>query len=191
MLSGALILVLQMVAGFFTMLLLVRVFMRYMRISFIGQFGQFVLATTNWAVRPFQRILPTIAAIDLASLIPAWLLQAALAVLIALLSPIPLGSALGVLAGSGIVGALELVSTALMLLMGAVIVGAILSWVNPYAPIISTLSQLTRPFLRPFQRLIPAVSGIDLSPLVLLVIIQVVLFVLQRLTAEFRPVLHS
>lgn len=191
MLNGALILVLQAVAGFFTMLLLVRVFMRYMRISFIGQFGQFVLATTNWAVRPFQRILPIVAAIDLASLIPAWLIQAALAFVIALLTPVPLGTPLAILAGSGIVGALELVSTALMLLMGAVILGAVLSWVNPYAPIIPMLSQLTRPFLRPFQRLIPAVSGIDLSPLVLLVVIQVLLFVLQRLSAEFRPVLHS
>ncbi|MBK9220143.1 MAG: YggT family protein [Uliginosibacterium sp.] len=191
MLIGAVVLVLQMIAGFFTMLLLVRAFMRYMRISFIGQFGQFVLVTTSWAVRPFQRLLPIVAAIDFASLVPAWLIQSALAISIALLSNLPFGSPLALLAGGCIVGALELLSSALMLVMGVVILGAVLSWVNPHAPITPMLNQLTRPLLRPIQRILPPVSGIDLSPLVLLLVIQVVLFVLQRLSAEFRPILFS
>ncbi len=57
--------------------------------------------------------------------------------------------------------------------MGAVIVQAILSWVSPYNPLAPLLDRLTAPFLQPFRRL--NVGGVDLSPLALLLLIQVIL----------------
>ena len=59
------------------------------------------------------------------------------------------------------------------LLMGAVIVQAVLSWVSPYNPLAPLLELLTRPFLRPFRRLM--IGQVDLSPLALLIVLQVVL----------------
>ncbi len=57
--------------------------MRWMRISFVNQIGQFVLVTTNWAVMPLQRVLPSVGRLDLSSLVPAWLLQVILVLVVA------------------------------------------------------------------------------------------------------------
>ena len=59
--------------------------------------------------------------------------------------------------------------------MGIVLLSAILSWVNPQAPFAPTLNALTRPFLAPVRRIIPLVGGVDLSPLVILIVVQVLL----------------
>ena len=56
-------------------------------------------------------------------------------------------------------------------------VQAILSWVNPYSPIGPLLSSLTQPFLRPLQRRVPMVANVDLSPLVLIIVLQLILMV--------------
>nr|MCU0811462.1 YggT family protein [Thiobacillaceae bacterium] len=60
-------------------------------------------------------------------------------------------------------------------LIGALLVQAILSWVSPYSPLSQPLSQLTRPVLRPIQRVVPLVGTIDLSPLIAIVLAQLVL----------------
>ena len=77
--------------------------------------------------------------------------------------------------------ALDLFRYSLYLLVFAVIVQVIFSWVNPYAPMAPVLDAMTRPFLRPLRRLIPPVGGFDLTPLVLLVLVQIVLIVLAHL----------
>ena len=64
-----------------------------------------------------------------------------------------------------------------VLVMGALILQAILSWVNPYSPIAPILNSVTRPFLRPFQRVIPLVANVDLSPLAALLVCQLILAV--------------
>lgn len=181
MLLEILSMILGAVFGFFTMLLLVRTAMRFMRISFVSQLGQFVLATTNWAVLPFQKIAPSIGKLDLSSLLPAWLLQALLALLLALLGGHSLGQPLPLVTGVLIIGAFELLRSALYLLLGVVLLGAILSWVNPYSPFAGPINALTRPFLAPFRRILPPISGVDLSPLVLLLVLQILLYMLSNL----------
>lgn len=176
MLIGTLILILQAIAGFFTALLLVRTVMRFQRISFVSQLGQFVLATTNWAVVPLQRILRSVGRLDLSSLVPAWLIQLLLAgVVIWLKNPylmVDPRSALSVV----LLGTLGLIKVAILMLTWVVILAAILSFVNPYSPLYSPLNRFTLPFLRPFQRILPPISGIDLSPLLLLLVLQIILF---------------
>ncbi|MDQ7990633.1 MAG: YggT family protein [Candidatus Dactylopiibacterium sp.] len=174
MLIGTFVLILQAVASFFTALLLVRTVMRFQRISFIGQLGQFVLATTNWAVRPFQKILPTVGRLDLSSLFPAWLIQVALVLLLRALAG---GADLAMLLPVALVaGTLGLIKTGLQMLMWIVIIGAVLSWVNPYSPFAGPVNAFTRPFLEPIRRVVPLIANVDLSPLVLVLVIQILLF---------------
>lgn len=189
MLLGILNLVLNAVVGFFTLLLLVRVAMRLQRISFISQLGQFVLSTTNWAVLPFQKVLLSRGRIDWNALLPAWLLQSALVLLVALLSGRSLGQPVMLLSGLLILGAFELLKIALYLLLGLVFLSAILSWVNPYSPLVGPISALTRPFLAPFRRILPPISGIDLSPLVLLLVLQILIYVLSGVQGGFTYLL--
>ena len=61
--------------------------------------------------------------------------------------------------------------------MSAVFAQAILSWVNPYTPLAPLLAAITQRFLRPLRRIVPLVGNVDLSPLLLLVICQIILLV--------------
>jgi YggT family protein len=181
MLIQILVYLLQTVIGFFTMVLLVRTVMRWMRISFINQVGQFILATTNWAVLPAQRFLPMVGRLDTSALVPAWLLQAVLVAIIALLQGYGLADPVALAVKALLGGAIELLRSALYLLMFVVIISAVISWVNPYSPIAPTVNQLTRPFLDPIRKVVPPVANVDLSPLVLLVVVQILLIVLGQL----------
>jgi YggT family protein len=111
-------------------------------------------------------------------LLLAWLIQAAgLAAQIAIVGGEP--RALPIAA----VALVDLVRLSVYILMFAVIVQAVLSWVNPHTPLAPVFNAMTRPFLRPFRRLIPPIGGFDLTPLVLLIVLQVLLFPLTYLRA--------
>ncbi|WP_341677551.1 YggT family protein [Niveibacterium sp. SC-1] len=180
MLTGILLLLLNAAASFFTVLLLTRALMRWLRISFINPLGQFILATTDWAVRPMQKVLPSRGGLDLSCWVPAWLIQVLL-----VLATLWLGrhfeASPFMLAGVLLIGAVELMRNLLHLVMIVVIVAAVLSWVNPRAPLAPLVNALARPFLAPLARRLPPVGGVDLSPLVVLLIVQVLLFVLTNL----------
>jgi len=79
-----------------------------------------------------------------------------------------------------LVALIELLRWALYLVLWLTLLQVVLSWVNPHAPIAPAVSMLARPFLAPFQRALPQVGGIDLSPLVVILIVNVMLIVLAR-----------
>ena len=84
---------------------------------------------------------------------------------------------LGALTAILVLAAIKILKMSIYILMVAVIVQAILSWVNPYSPIAPLLNSLTQPFLRPLQKVVPPVANVDLSPLVLIIICQLMLMV--------------
>lgn len=159
------------VVTFFVFLLLARFHFQWLRVPFRNGVGEFVLAATSWLVMPVRRVVPGLAGLDLPTLLLAWLLQG-----------------LGLWAQAAIVGAepgaltvaaialVDLLRYSLYILVFAVIVQAVLSWVNPYTPLAPVFDSLTRPFLRPLRRFVPPIGNVDLTPLILLVILQVLLF---------------
>lgn len=165
------------VVGFFVILLLARFHLQWLRVGFRNQVGEFVLATTSWIVLPARRVIPGIAGLDLASLLSAWILQAlGLWLLAGLIGVSP--SVLSIVS----VAFVELLRYSVYILIFAVFVLAVLSWVNPHAPVMPVFDAITRPFLRPLRRVIPPIGGIDMTPLVLLVILWIVLFLIEGLT---------
>ena len=99
------------------------------------------------------------------------------------------------LSGAGVVyllaaTLLELVKRRLWLLVIVVIVQAVLSWVAPDGPLAGLLNAMTFPFLRPLRRVIPPIGGaLDLTPLILIVIIQLILILPIRWLEQTLPVL--
>lgn len=175
-------LLIDAVAGLFVFLLLARFHFQWLRVSFRNQAGAFVIALTNWVVMPARRVIPPLAGYDLASLIAAWLLQAiALVLSLALIDRIP-ASADAYLA-LGAVALVDLLRFSLYILIFALVVQAVLSWVNPHSPVGPIFDALTRPFLRPIRRFVPPVANIDLSPLVLIVLLQILLIPVAYLRA--------
>src|SRR6516164_10410086 len=99
MLGGLVMLILEALASFLTLLLLTRALMRWLRISFINPLGQFILATTDWIVRPAQRFLPATGGFDMSCWVPAWIVQA-LVVIIGALFGSGFGNPLALLVGA-------------------------------------------------------------------------------------------
>lgn len=182
MLANLLMLILEAVFGFFTVALLARFYMQWSRVSFRNQIGAFVVALTDWIVVPARRFIPGLMGLDLASLTLAWLTQTLLVLAELWLRGFSVGqtAAAGALAVL-LIGFIETIKTMIWLLIGVVIAAAVLSWISPYAALAPFLNALARPFLRPFQRIVPPIANVDLSPLVLLLALQVVLMVLAYL----------
>ncbi len=189
MFGNILLLIVNTAVGFVTLMLLARFFMQWQRVSFRNQIGQFVVATTDWLVRPMRRFIPGLFGLDMASLVPAWALQTLLVYLELALRGVPMGGVLGVILGLLGLGLLEVIRLAIYLVFAVVLISAVLSWVSPHAPAASLFHGLAAPFLRPFRRMIPLVANVDLSPLVLLLVLQIMLIVLAGLRDNFVPLI--
>jgi len=169
-------------AAFLVYLLLARLHFQWLRVPFRNQVGEFIVVATNWIVRPARRVIPPLAGFDLATAMAAWLLQALALYLVFALRGGELGSAPGAaVALLAWVALVDLLRFSVYMLMFAVVVQAILSWVAPHAAPSPILDAVTRPFLRPVRRLVPPIANIDLSPLLLLILLQILLFPIWRL----------
>jgi len=189
-LTNLLLLILEAVTGFFVFLLLVRFFMQWLRVSFRNQLGQFVVTVTDWLVRPARRIVPSLFGLDMPSLLGALVLHSGYLTISFWLKRFSFGSHPGVaIPVIFAIAMLELMRFFVFLLIGIVLISAVLSWVNPHAPLAPLFTSLSRPFLRPFQRLIPPIANVDLSPLVLLLLLQVALLLLAWLRALLVPLI--
>ena len=167
---------LNAVVSFFCTLFLLRFMMQMARVSFAGQIGDFVVKTTNWAVKPLRRIVPGMAGVDWASLIAALWLQLMLSALVISLSPMELtADSAGMVLMILMLAIRGLIRLAIYIVIGALILQAVLSWINPYSPVAPLVNQLARPILDPIRRFVPSISGVDLSPLIAILLLQVVL----------------
>lgn len=153
-----------------------RSYMNWLGLGARDPIGQFLIAVTDWLVRPLRRMLPRPRRFDWGSLVAGVVVALALSLFYVLVFGGGRIPALGVVI---LLSAFWLVKWSLYLSMGLVLLGAILSWVNPYAPIRPTIDVLTRPLLDPVRRLIPLIGGVDLSPLVVIILAQVLVTALH------------
>jgi YggT family protein len=172
------LLLVDTVVAFFVFVLLARFHFQWLRVPFHNPLGEFILATTNWCVRPARRFIPGLAGLDLPTLLLAWLAQA-----LGLWAQAAIAGAAHGIAAVAAVAAVDLARYSLYILVFAVIVQVVFSWLNPHAPMAPMFDMVTRPFLRPLRRFIPPVGNIDLTPLVLLVILQIALIPVGHLRA--------
>lgn len=164
---------------------LLRAWMNWLRVSMFAQPGSFVMALTDWLVKPLRRALPRSlgqSRLDWASVLAALLLALAYGVLWWTLFGLLLGSdgatSSAALLTVPLFAIKMLLRVTLQTLFMLVLGFAILSWVQPRSPAYVLLARLTEPLLAPLRRVIPAIGGVDLSALVLLVVLQVGMIVL-------------
>ena len=170
---------LDVAAGLLCGACLLRAYMPVARVSFQNPIGPFVMALSNWLVLPLRRVLPSVGAVDSASLVGALLIQLAHFGLLWLALGL-LGSGGGNLVNLLWFAIFEVLKIAVTGMIGLLIVYAVLSFVQVRSAISVAIEAFCALPLAPLRRIIPPVGGLDLSPLALIVLLQILLMVLQR-----------
>lgn len=180
MLSNTLQFILNILLSLFGIALLLRAWTFAIRLHPLNPWSQTILRVTDWLVQPIRRVIPPGNRVDWPSLLACWLTAMAYLLLtwIILTGHFPPFQSLL----PGVVAAfLTMMRWAFNVILWATLVQAILSWVNPMAPVMPILTTLTAPLLNPIRRILPNMGGLDLSPLILLIIAQVAMMFLQQL----------
>lgn len=157
---------------------LLRAYMNGLRVNMRAQPGLFVMALSDWIVQPLRRWLPQALArarLDWASLIAAVLLSALFALLWGSLMGLLHGGVAWSVAAPGLLGlALSFLARVALQALSLLVLGYVLaSWLQPGSFFLSMLARLVEPVLGPFRRVVPVIGGVDLSPMVLLLLLQV------------------
>ncbi|MEW6590338.1 MAG: YggT family protein [Pseudomonadota bacterium] len=178
MIEAALKFLIQTLGNLFVIAVLLRFMMQLFRVPFRNPFAQFIVALTDFAVKPLRRVVPGLFGLDLSCLVLAFAVEFLVVVAGYWLGGFPFG-----LAGGGVwpvmlgLAAVRLVTLTIYLIIGLTLVRAVLSWVNSNSPLMPVVYELSEPFLRPLRRVVPMVANVDLTPLVLFILCQLVLMV--------------
>jgi len=176
--EGALKFLVQTLGNLFAIAVLLRFMMQLFRVPFRNPFAQFIVALTDFAVKPLRRVVPGLFGLDWSCLVLALLVEFAVVIVVYWLGDFPFA-----LAGAGVwpvmlgLAVVRLTSLAIYMIIGITLVRAVLSWVNSNSPLMPVVYELSEPFLRPLRRIVPMVANVDLTPLVLFILCQLVLMV--------------
>lgn len=167
----------------YLLVFMLRLILQSARADYYNPFSQFVLKVTNPLVAPARRILPSVGMIDLPTLVVLILLQCAFTyLLLTLVGVVPDAALFAYLVF------MRLIRLVLWTYTLSIFIYVILSWVAQahYSPIAMVLSQVVEPVLRPVRRVLPAIGGLDLSPLLVLILLQAASIALSDLPAYLR-----
>jgi YggT family protein len=139
----------------------------------------FVFAISNWIVLPVRRFVPALGRLDTASLVAAYAVLLAKHSLLWIMAGAT-SEWLGLFINAGF----ELVSVILSSMMWLVLIYVLMSWMKTASDAAYFLAQLVEPLLRPIRRVLPHMGGVDLSPIALLLLIQIAEIVLHHLRTQ-------
>jgi YggT family protein len=154
--------------GIYILAIMLRFFLQVVRADFYNPLCQAIVTVTNPPLKPLRRIIPAVGKIDTSSLVLMLVLQVISSYLIFfLLGVVPNFS--GVLVSASA----ELINKAIYLFIFAIIIQIVVSWISPgtYNPIIGVIDTLTAPIMRPARNAVPPIGGIDLSPMLALIVL--------------------
>lgn len=183
--SNAGIYLIKTVFGLYIVALLLRILLQWVRADFYNPVVQFLVKITNPPLLPLRRMVPGLYGLDLAGVILILVLKLAqLALIFGLVGHLPS------FGGLVVVAVAQLLDLLISVLFWAVIIGAVLSWVNPdpRQPLVILLYQLTEPILQPARNVIPPMGGLDLSPIAVLILLQLtrILLIAPLLDTGYR-----
>lgn len=155
---------------------LLRVLLQLARADFRNPLAQAILALTSWLVMPLRRLLPPLGRLDTASVVALLAVQFTATLILFRLQV----GVLPPLATLFVAGLLALVKFTLWFYIVLIVVYALMSFVatGGYHPAYGMLSSLCAPVLAPVRRFLPPVGGLDLSPLVVIVLLRAAIYLL-------------
>lgn len=158
----------------YLLILGVRFLLAWARADYFNPITRFIIQCTQPIIGPLRRVIPNFKNIELSTFITIFVFEIIKFLLIGWIT-----SQMFSIAGLFILSAAEELKLLLNILFYSIIIQAILSWVQQgYSPVAVVLKQLTSPFMRPIQRVIPPIGGVDISPIFALIFLQLLIILL-------------
>lgn len=172
-LTGATVYLISFLFGLYIFAVMLRFLLQLVRADFYNPVSQFLIVVTNPCLRHLRRWVPGFLGIDWPAIILMIVLQGMETLLIVLVR----GGGLTALAGLPVLIVAHLLELCIWIYLGVIIVQILISWINPGAdsPVVVLMRQLTSPLLRPLRRRLPPTGGLDWSPLVAIVLLNLLL----------------
>lgn len=168
--------------GLYIVVVILRFLLQLIRADFYNPLSQFVVKATNPLLIPLRKFIPGLFGLDMASLTLAYLLQVTELFLLFFIKggQFPVFMIFYLAIG-------QLISLFLYIYLIAILVQAVMSWINPgsYNPMMALISQLTEPLLAPARKIMPPFSGLDLSPLLVIIGLNLLIMMLPFLFGSF------
>ena len=171
-LNTAAVYILQTIGSLYLLIVLLRFILQLVRADFYNPLSQFIVRATHPLLKPLRKVIPSVAGLDLASLVLAIVVQLVLMALTLMLLGYGLENPLQLLVWS-IIGVTALF---LKVFFFALIISVILSWVaqGGHTPTAMLINQICEPLLSPIRRILPSMGGLDLSPIVAFLILNLI-----------------
>lgn len=167
--SNALVFLIQTVFSLYIIAVMLRFLLQLTRADFYNPLSQFLVKVTNPPLIPLRRVIPGMLGIDVAAVVLLIAIQMVELFLVFIVQGITLAP-LGLL----VLTLAELLNLALNVFLFTILIQVVLSWINPgtYNPAVTLLYSLNDPLLGRARRMLPPIHGFDFSPIVVLVLIQ-------------------
>jgi YggT family protein len=169
---NAMLYIISALFDLYILILIIRLVLAAMRADYYNPITQLIVRCTTFIVKPLKKILPDIKNFEIATFVLIIVLEIVKYFLLMLISfGLPNFFGLFILASG------DAIRLALQMWSFAILIQAIMSWLQPNSPIIPILDQLTSPILRPLKRIVPPIAGIDITPIPALIILQLLIIV--------------
>ena len=187
-LSNAGVFLVDFIFGLYILAVILRFLLQFVRADFYNPLAQAIVTITNPPLRPLRRVIPAVRSVDTASLILILILQMVASLLIFLMhgfSVNPLGLV--------VIAIGEILAKVVYVFIFAIFIQVIASWIAPgtYNPILALVDSLTAPLMRPARRLMPPMGGLDLSPMIAIVVLYLTLMLVVQPIKDLGRVLAA
>ena len=172
-------LLVSVIFGLYIFMLMLRLIFQILRADFYNPMSQAIVKITNPPLLPLRRIIPGLWGIDLASVVLIIILQAIEIWLLRTLTGIPVTIPLLLM-----ITVAYVLKSVVWIFLGAVFIRIILSWVAPPGgmrnPVVSLVYSVSEPIMRPARRILPPMAGLDLSPMLVIVVLYILLMAIKH-----------
>lgn len=169
--TNAIVFLIETIFGLYLVAVMLRVLLQVVRADFYNPVSQFLVKVTNPPLIPLRRIIPGFGGIDFPAIVLMLVIQLVEVLLIVLVQ-----GASPAFTGLVILAIAKLLFLLANVFLFAILIQVVISWVNPgaYNPVVSLLYSLNEPLLSRARRILPPISGFDLSPILVLIVLQLV-----------------
>ena len=177
----------KVLSNTFLTIVILRLFLQIIRADFYNPISQFIVKLSNPLLMPLRKIIPGFLGLDMASIFLLFILQALELITLLLIKGIPFLSNDLLILGLLIWGVGELLNLIINIYFYCTIILVILSWISQqgYNPLLTLLAQMINPLLRPIKKYIKPIGGIDLSPWIFLIVLQLSIILIIEPLIEY------